>query len=262
MSAQPSTPEHDGTVVPGAGAPPVIEAVEISAGYGEVPVLDQVSVQVRAGEVVALVGANGAGKSTTLMALSGELPLTHGEVRMDGQVVTGPLHARARRGLRLICEDRSVFMSLSVADNLRLAHDTLDEPLALFPELEPLLERKVGLLSGGEQQMLTLARALSGPTRLLLADELSLGLAPLIVQRLLKAVRAAADRGMAVLLVEQQVRNALAVADRACVLQRGRVVLEGTADELRSRTGEVEASYLAASAAAPVEMPDHGGVAR
>jgi len=124
-------------------------------------------------------------------------------------------------------------------------HRSLDEPLALFPELQPLLKRRVGLLSGGEQQMLTLARALAGPTRVLLADELSLGLAPLVVARLLQAVRAAADRGMAVLLVEQQVRNALSVADRAYVLQHGRVVLSGAAEDLRARESEIEAVYLA-----------------
>jgi len=195
--------------------------------------------------VVALIGANGAGKSTTLLALAGEVPVTSGEVRFEGAAWTGPLHQRARQGLRLITEDRSVFMSLSVADNLRLAHKSLDEPLEIFPELRPLLRRKVGLLSGGEQQMLTLARALAGRTRVLLADELSLGLAPIIVQRLLRAVRTAADRGMGVLLVEQQIRNAFTVADRAYVLRRGRVVLEGPTSDLRERIDEIEASYLA-----------------
>ncbi|MFI7667583.1 ABC transporter ATP-binding protein [Nocardia sp. NPDC049526] len=220
----------------------------MSAGYGQLPVLTDMNLRVDAGEVVALVGANGAGKTTTLLALAGEVPVTAGQVRFDGKPWAGSLEQRARGGLRLITEDRAVFMSLSVADNLRLAHKSLDEPLALFPELEPLLRRKVGLLSGGEQQMLTLARALAGDTRLLLADELSLGLAPIVVGRLLRAVRAAADRGMGVLLVEQQIRNALAVADRAYVLRRGRVVLQGPAAELRGRIGEIEASYLAAEA--------------
>jgi branched-chain amino acid transport system ATP-binding protein len=223
----------------------LVECSGLSAGYGQLPVLSDVDLRIGAGEVVALIGANGAGKSTTLLALAGEVPVTSGEVRFEGAAWTGPLHQRARQGLRLITEDRSVFMSLSVADNLRLAHKSLDEPLEIFPELRPLLRRKVGLLSGGEQQMLTLARALAGRTRVLLADELSLGLAPIIVQRLLRAVRTAADRGMGVLLVEQQIRNAFTVADRAYVLRRGRVVLEGPTSDLRERIDEIEASYLA-----------------
>lgn len=232
-------------------APAAIEAVGLSAGYGQVPVLSGINISVRPGEVVALLGANGAGKSTVLLALAGELPPSRGEVRMNGAVTTSPLHRRARRGLRLITEDRAVFMSLTVADNLRLAHKSLDRPLGLFPELEPLLGRKVGLLSGGEQQMLTLARALSGPTTVLLADELSLGLAPLIVQRLLRAVREAADHGMAALLVEQQVRNAFSVADRAYLLRRGRIVLEGPVAELRDRVDEIQDSYLAGGQVRP-----------
>jgi branched-chain amino acid transport system ATP-binding protein len=221
-----------------------IEAVKISAGYGQIPVLREVSLYVNAGEVVALVGANGVGKTTTLLTLAGELPLSSGVIRLAGRPTSAPLHQRAREGLRLITEDRAVFMTLTVADNLRLVHKCFDEPLAIFPELEPLLSRKVGLLSGGEQQMVTLARALTGTTKVLLADELSLGLAPLVVKRLLGAVRAAADRGMAVLLVEQQVRNAFAVADRAYVLRRGKVVMQGATDELKTRISEVEASYL------------------
>jgi branched-chain amino acid transport system ATP-binding protein len=240
-------------------APAAIEAVGLSAGYGQIPVLSDINISVRPGEVVALLGANGAGKSTVLLALAGELPLSAGQVRMNGVATTSPLHQRARRGLRLITEDRAVFMSLTVADNLRLAHKSLDQPLALFPELKPLLGRKVGLLSGGEQQMLTLARALSGPTTVLLADELSLGLAPLIVQRLLRAVREAADNGMAALLVEQQVRNALSVADRAYLLRQGRIVLEGPVADLRMRIDEIQDSYLAGAQVRPDEAT--GGAA-
>lgn len=227
----------------GQGAP-AIEAVNLCAGYGQIPVLHDLNIYVQPGEVVALVGANGAGKSTTLLALAGELPLSAGEVRFSGTATTSLLHQRARRGLRLITEDRAVFMSLSVADNLRLAHKSLDAPLALFPELKPLLKRKVGLLSGGEQQMLTLSRALCGPTTVLLADELSLGLAPIIVRRLLSAVRTAASTGMAVLLVEQHVRNVFTIADRAYVLRQGRVVVEDTTANLRDRAQEIQDSYL------------------
>lgn len=244
-SGRAAQPSQSG-VRPDPGAEPVIEAVGICAGYGAIPVLFDIDLAVRPGEVVALVGANGVGKSTTLLTLAGAVTPASGVVRFNGVPTRSPLHRRARNGLRLITEDRGVFMSLTVAENLRLAHKLLAEPLAIFPELEPLLGRRVGLLSGGEQQMLTLARALCGGTKVLLADELSLGLAPIIVRRLLAAVRRAADNGMAVLLVEQHVRNALAVADRLYVLRNGRVVLEGTSAELCDRIEEIESSYLSA----------------
>jgi branched-chain amino acid transport system ATP-binding protein len=222
----------------------LIEAREMSTGYGPIEVLTNVSLTVRLGEVVALLGPNGAGKSTCLLALAGELPLSAGCVVWQGRTEPVPLYRKAREGLRLITEDKAIFMGLTVADNIRLAHRTPDGCLELFPELGPLLRRRVGQLSGGEQQMLTLARALTGSTKLLLADELSLGLAPLVVERLLRAVRAAADRGLGVLLVEQQFRKALRVADRAYVLSRGQVVVEGTAAELHTRSAELEANYL------------------
>ena len=145
--------------------------------------------RVEPGEVVALIGPNGAGKTTTLLTLSGELPPIAGEVRFNGEVTKAPLFKRARRGLGFVTEERSVFMRLSTADNLRLARVPRRDATALFPELEPLMGRRTGLLSGGEQQMLALARALARKPTMLLADELSLGLAPLVVQRLLRAVR-------------------------------------------------------------------------
>ena len=226
---------------------PVIEARNLSVGYGPMPVVHELNINVCPGEVVALLGVNGAGKTTTVRALAGDLKPMSGEVWMRGRKVTTPLYRRAKSGLRYISEERSVFMGLSAADNLRLGGTLKQECLDLFPELEPLLARKAGLLSGGEQQMLTLARALAVSPRVLLADELSLGLAPLVLERLLLAVRAAADRGGAVLLVEQHVRDALEVADRAYVLSHGRVVLEGDAKDLKSRIGEIEQTYLAGS---------------
>jgi branched-chain amino acid transport system ATP-binding protein len=225
----------------------VIEARGLTAGYGSGDVISDVDLVVQAGEVVALLGVNGSGKTTMVRALAGELTPTSGEVRLAGAPCSAPLHRRAKQGLRLISEERSVFMSLTVADNLRLGGQDPARCIELFPELEPLRSRKVGLLSGGEQQMLTLARALAAEPLVLLADELSLGLAPLVVERLLAAVRAAADTGTGVLLVEQHVRNALDVADRAYVLSGGRVVLSGETSDLRDRFEEIEQSYFDAA---------------
>lgn len=224
---------------------PVLQSRSLTVGYGHVPVVHTIDITVHAGEVVALLGMNGAGKTTTVRALAGDLKPFSGEVLLRGKPTTAPLYRRAKRGLRYIPEERSVFMGLSGADNLRLGRTERARCLALFPELERLLGRKAGLMSGGEQQMLTLARALGSDPAVLLADELSLGLAPLVLERLLRAVRAAADTGAAVLLVEQHVRDALEVADRAYVISHGRVVLQGAATDLKARIGEIEQAYLA-----------------
>jgi branched-chain amino acid transport system ATP-binding protein len=218
---------------------------EMTTGYGSQPVIHSLNLEVAAGEIVALLGANGAGKTTTLLALSGELPLMEGQVLLDGVRATSPLHRRARRGLGYVTEERSVFKGLSLIDNLRCGGVRAEDVLALFPELEKRMHVRGGLLSGGEQQMLTLGRALARKPRLLLADELSLGLAPLVVQRLLNAVRSAADQdGCGVLLVEQHVRKALEYADRVYVLARGRLQLSASAVEARARITEIEQTYL------------------
>jgi branched-chain amino acid transport system ATP-binding protein len=222
----------------------LIEARGLSAGYGDLAAVRDLNLVVRPGEVVALLGPNGAGKTTTLMALAGELKPLQGDVLWRGQADARPLHRRAREGLALVPEERSVFMQLSTAENLRLGTGSTEAALAMFGELTPLLARRAGLLSGGEQQILTLARALAGKPALLLADELSLGLAPLIVERLLLAVRRAADVGLGVILVEQQVGRALDVADRVCVLSRGQVTFLGTPEELRDDWSQLESSYL------------------
>lgn len=225
--------------------PTVLQACEIVVGYGDLPVVDEVSLDVRAGEVVALLGPNGAGKTTTLLAIAGELNLRAGHVTLLGKPCVGPLHRRARQGLSFVTEERSVFMELTCRENLRLGGGSIDDAVDLVPELVPLLPRRAGLLSGGEQQMLTLARALSSRPTVLLADELSLGLAPLMFNRLLGLVRRAADvADVGVLLVEQQVRKAIGVCDRGYVMKRGSVVISGTGAELGARLDEIEASYL------------------
>lgn len=222
----------------------------LCAGYGRsLRVVNGVDLEVHPGEVVALLGANGAGKTTSLLTLSGELPAMGGHMEVLGQPAGTPLHRLARRGLALVTERRAVLMSLTVAENLRVTGCDQDAVLELFPELRPHLHRKVGLLSGGQQQMLALGWTLSRSTKLLLADELSLGLAPMIVERLLGVIRKAADGGVGVLLVEQHVHKALDVADRVYVMQRGRVVLEGSAHDLRNRLEDIQASYLSADPA-------------
>jgi branched-chain amino acid transport system ATP-binding protein len=226
---------------------PPLEISQLSAGYGPVPVVRDVSLTVEAGEVVALLGANGAGKTTLLLSAAGVLRPAGGEIRLLGRSVLGRRsHRIAASGLALVPDDRGVFHALTVRENLRLAGSRDLEPaLSLFPALRGLLGRRCGLLSGGEQQMLGLAKALLARPRVLLVDELSLGLAPVIVQRILPTLRSLAlEREIAVLLVEQHTRVALDMADRAYVMRRGRIVLEGDANDLQARPDLLEASYL------------------
>jgi len=226
---------------------PILQAKKLRAGYGAVEVVKDLDLVVHSGEVVALLGVNGAGKTTIVRALSGQLKPSGGEVWFKGRPTTAPLHKRVSDGMRLITEERSVFMGLTTAENLRLGGQSRDDCLQVFPELERLLNRRAGLLSGGEQQMLTLARALAAQPSVLLADELSLGLAPLICVRLLSALRSAADSGAGVLLVEQRVRDALEVADRVYVISNGQIALTGSASEIAGRIEEIESTYLASS---------------
>lgn len=242
---------------PSAGTGLQIEGLTV--GYGGVPVVHDLDLAVARGEVVALLGANGAGKSTTLLAVSGLLPHLSGTVRVEGRRLDGrrvrpaSVAARARDGLAHVPEDRGLFAELTVAEHLRLGRPrrrpgaglTDAEVYTRFPALEPLGDRRAGLLSGGEQQMLALARALVSRPRLLLVDELSLGLAPMVVQGLLPALRQVADdTGAAVLVVEQHVTLALQISDRAYLLDRGRVMASGSATELAARVDLLEAGYL------------------
>jgi sulfate-transporting ATPase len=223
----------------------LLQARKMSAGYSAVPVVHELDLDLRPGEIVALLGANGAGKSTTLFTLSGLIKPLGGELSWKGAPARGSLHQRCRDGLGYVTEERSVFMNLSARENLRVGRCDRDYALELFPELTDHLDRRAGLLSGGQQQILTLARALARRPDALLADELSLGLAPIVVGRLLQALRSAADDGLGVLLVEQHVRKALAVADRVIVLRRGKVVYTGTAAQATADIEQIEAGYLA-----------------
>jgi branched-chain amino acid transport system ATP-binding protein len=228
----------------------VLEAVKLSAGYGKISVLHDVDLSVGAGEVIALVGPNGAGKTTTLKALGGYLSPTSGAVRWNGDEVTSAPHKRAREGLAFVNESRSVLRGLTTRQNLKLARVEAEACLSLFPELNERLDTKAGDLSGGEQQMLAVGRALARRPKLLMADELSLGLAPLVTERLLKAVRAAADAdGVGVLLVEQHLGNALRYADRVCLIVAGRIEFDGNPQQLAGNRSNVIVSYLEGSAA-------------
>src|SRR5829696_3089502 len=229
----------------------LIEATSLTCGYGKVPVVRDLDLTVEEGEVVCLLGANGAGKTTTLLTIAGALPVLGGAVDVMGEpVLKARPHEVARRGLSIVPEGRGLFYKLTVADNLRLRQHRksqvdVDAVLGYFPALKGMLPRRAGLLSGGEQQMLALAGALIADPKVVMLDEMSLGLAPIIVEQLLPTVRQIADeRGMGVLLVEQHVLAALKVADRGYVLAHGEVVAEGDSTQLRRDAELLEASYL------------------
>ena len=236
-----------------------LELRGLQAGYFGQPVVRDLDLRVGPGEVVALLGANGAGKTTTLTTVAGLIAPLGGVIEFDGEEIGGrAAHRLARQGISLVPESRALFPGLTVREHLRLARTggaSLDEAdlLGMLPELEKCLGRKAGVLSGGEQQMLAVGRALVGRPRLLLVDEMSLGLAPIVVERLLPILRRVAEEmGTGVLFVEQHVPLALEVADRAYVLSHGRLVAEAAAAELARRPELLRSSYLGDEAAESV----------
>ncbi|GBF06312.1 leucine/isoleucine/valine transporter subunit [Deinococcus aerius] len=233
-------------------SPLLLDVRDLHTRYGRVEALSGVSVRVPAGHIVSVIGANGAGKTTLMNSIMGVLP-SSGEITYGGESLRGvPLEGRVARGISLVPERRDLFASMTVADNLQLGaysrrrenwRRELEEVYTRFPRLAERRRQLAGTLSGGEQQMLAIGRALMGKPRLLLLDEPSLGLAPLIVRDILGIVRGLRAEGVTVLLVEQNARASLAISDEAYVLETGQVRLHGPAAEL-ARNPELGASYL------------------
>jgi branched-chain amino acid transport system ATP-binding protein len=233
----------------------MLEIKDVSTYYGLIRALKQVNLQVQAGEIVALIGANGAGKTTLLNTISGLLNPRHGQVLFNGRDISGQSpESIVRAGISLVPERRQLFATMTVRDNLLLGAyhrfgyaKSLDADIAQMFDLFPILEKRAGqlggTLSGGEQQMLALARGLMSKPALLMLDEPSVGLAPLIVREILRIVGELRARGTTILLVEQNARAALSIADRGYVLENGQIALEGTADELLRNTA-VQSAYL------------------
>jgi branched-chain amino acid transport system ATP-binding protein len=226
---------------------PILEVMDLHASYGRIEVLRGVNLLIPSGAVVALLGPNGAGKSTLLKVISGQLDPTSGDIHMAGVNVHGAAPDElARLGLTTIPEGRSVFPNLTVEENLRLmsyagvpAEQVLDTAFGYFPRLEQRRDQLAGTMSGGEQQMLALSRALASDPALLLLDELSMGLAPLIVEELYDTVAQIAETGVSILVVEQFARTALRVSDYAAVMSGGRVVATGEPEEINATMSEI-----------------------
>jgi len=233
----------------------MLELRNVSIHHGKRQAVNELSLQVQAGEIVTLVGGNGAGKTTTLKAISGLLPLSGGEIWWDGQRINGlGSHQILAKGVAHVPEGRLLFKDMTVLAHLQLGNlrspqgkhglaDSLKHMFTLFPILEERQQQLAGTLSGGQQQMLAIARGLMAKPRLLMLDEPSLGLAPIVVDTLADIIRLLHSQGMSILLVEQRVDLALQLAQRAYVMENGRITLSGDAAEMRTRP-EVRQAYL------------------
>src|SRR5262245_7494077 len=233
---------------------PVLEVCDIDVFYGLIPALHGVRLEVRAGETVCLLGPNGAGKTTTVKSITGLLRPRAGRISLNGADITGvPPHGTVALGISLAPEGRMLFPDMSVEENLELGasppraraqqRESRDRVFSLFPRLQARRRQAAGTLSGGEQQMVAIGRALMARPQLLILDEPSLGLSPLMVQELFRVLRTLNEGGMSILLVEQNVVQALKICHRAYVLESGKIVLQGTSAELQ-RSDTVRKSYL------------------
>jgi branched-chain amino acid transport system ATP-binding protein len=232
-----------------------LSVVGLRVARGDKPVIHGVDLELESGRITALLGPNGAGKSSLVLAIAGALPLLEGEVLLDGKPLTGKRPEAVRRlGVTAVPEGHRVLTDLTVRDNLLVAGDHLDrraltkavdEALDTFPELRERLDQLAGSLSGGQQQMVVLAQAIIGKPRFLLADELSFGLAPVIVARLVPVITQLARNGVGVLLIEQFTTLALRIADHAYVMERGRIRYSGSPEELRDKPEILHGAYLA-----------------
>jgi branched-chain amino acid transport system ATP-binding protein len=232
----------------------MLKVDSLSVSYGDYRAVTEISFHVAPGELVTFIGANGAGKTSTIRAILGLVPQTTGSILLEGRDVTHmPAHERVRNGISIVPEGRKIFPELSVAQNLQMGAYTLaddarlarnrDWVFALFPILAQRRDQAGGNLSGGEQQMLAIGRALMNEPKLLLIDEMSMGLMPIFVDKVFDLVKKLNRDGMTVLLVEQNAKKALAVADRAYVLKTGRIVLHDSAENLR-KNPEIQKAYL------------------
>ncbi|QYB00292.1 ATP-binding cassette domain-containing protein (plasmid) [Rhodococcus sp. USK10] len=228
---------------PAAAIAEAVALKGVSVAYGAATVLSEIDLVVPKSQFLAVLGANGAGKTTLLSVLAGLVRPSAGAVRLGGEAAPREAHRRYRRGLAFIGDDRQIFPKLTVEQSMRLV-DCREEPRELFPELELLWQRRVGLLSGGEQQMVALARALAAHTSIVVVDELSQGLAPIIRDRLLGQLRTAASGGTTVIVVEQAVDAVLTVADEGVVLRQGRIIDHRPAADLLNDRDRVVASFL------------------
>lgn len=234
----------------------------LGVGYGKITVARDVTFSISSGEVLAVLGPNGAGKTSTMLTLAGLLPPLAGTIHMEGQQVkAGSARRLNRAGVVLVPDSRALFTAMTTRENLGIARRshgiTIDEIFDIFPTLAARSKLRAGMLTGGEQQMLALARALVQGPKVLIVDEMSMGLAPLIVEQLMAKLREVAEQsGAAVILVEQHVHLALEIADHAMVLVHGAVALQDTADSLREDPHRLEAAYLGDEPAAVADRPE------